>query len=93
MSQRSSKFGSVVAIAGLALLGGCGSQTIRSGESLSDIRSNPTPEISTLYQTPNDVSNRTTLTVDQNLSMFAQDFGRFWLYERPSRLTPEPVGH
>lgn len=90
--KRVSQIG-VSAILATAILGGCGSQTVRSGETISDVRANPTPEISTLYQTPDDVSNMLTLVNDQNLSMFAQDWGHLWLYDRPSRLTQEPVGH
>jgi hypothetical protein len=71
------------------LLAGCSSNTVASRDAA--VRSNPTPDLDTLYQRPIDVDNRVTLTVDENWRMFNEDMGRLWLTDRPSRLTPERV--
>jgi hypothetical protein len=70
-----------------AALAGCSN----SGPAGRDaaVRANLTPELRTLSQRPIDVDNRVTLVVDENLRMVNQDWGRFWLMDRPSRLTPE----
>lgn len=55
------------------------------------IRSNLTPELDTLYQRPDDMSNAMTIMADENGRMFWQDLGRVFYVDRPSRLTREPV--
>jgi type IV pilus biogenesis protein CpaD/CtpE len=72
-----------------ALLGGCASNTPSARHAA--VRDNPTPELDTLYQRPAEIDNRLTLTTDENLRMFVEDWGRVWLLDRPSRLTREPV--
>ncbi|QOJ00187.1 MAG: hypothetical protein HRU70_06680 [Phycisphaeraceae bacterium] len=75
-------------------LSGCGSNHTTSGESLTAIRLNPTPAEVTLTQTKDDIDNRVFgITNDQNLMMFWSDMGRVGLFERPSRLTPEPIAY
>ena len=66
-------------------LGGCS-----SGSSYSGIKSNLTPELSTLWQRPSDVDNALVLMDDENWRMFTQDLGRAFYTDRPSRLSPEP---
>lgn len=80
------------ALAGAAILSGCGSSNTASGRDAM-VRADPTPEADTLFQRHEDIDNRMTLTFDENWRMFTQDWGRFWLTDRPSRLTPEPVPH
>lgn len=78
------------AAAAAALLAGCGgNNTAASRDAM--VRSNPTPELDTLYQRPVDMDNRVTLVVDENWRMFNEDLGRFWLLDRPSRLARERV--
>jgi hypothetical protein len=55
------------------------------------IQGNLTPEVDTLYQRRVDMDNRIALTFDENLRMMNQDLGRFWLTDRPTRLTREPT--
>ncbi len=75
----------VVALAsGLAGACGCSSQ-------YDEVKSDPTPNLDTLYQRPEDVDNAMTVTFDENARMFWQDMGRLWLTDRPSRLTREPI--
>lgn len=76
----------VVATLGCGLLGaaGCSSQ-------YDEVKSDPTPNLDTLYQRPEDVDNAMVVTFDENDRMFWQDMGRFWLTDRPSRLTREPI--
>jgi hypothetical protein len=80
----------VSAAAAAALLAGCGgSNTAAARDAM--VRANPTPELDTLYQRPVDIDNRITLVEDENWRMFTEDLGRFWLFERPSRLTRERI--
>jgi hypothetical protein len=74
-----------------SLLAGCHSSGDTAAARDAQVRANPTPELDTLYQRPIDIDNRLTLTFDENWRMFNQDWGRFWLTDRPSRLTPERV--
>jgi len=55
------------------------------------IRANLTPELDTLYQRPDDMNNAMTVMADENGRMFWQDLGRAFYWDRPSRLTREPV--
>ena len=69
---------------GLALLStGCSAN--------SDFRSNPTPELDTLSQRHEDIDNRLTITSDTNFRILNEDIGRFFLLDRPSRLSPRPM--
>jgi hypothetical protein len=76
----------LTAIAG-ATLAGC---TGGGPHNHHRIQGNLTPEVDTLYQRRVDMDNRIALTNDENLRMFNQDLGRFWLLDRPSRLSREP---
>jgi hypothetical protein len=75
--------------AGVASLGGCASDTAAARD--EQVRANLTPELHTLHQRPIDADNRVALTTDENLRMVNQDWGRFWLFDRPSRLTRERI--
>lgn len=55
------------------------------------IRADLTPELDTLYQRPDDMSNAFTVMLDENGRMIWQDLGRALYTDRPSRLTREPV--
>ncbi|QKK07033.1 MAG: hypothetical protein HND58_01885 [Planctomycetota bacterium] len=55
------------------------------------IRADLTPELDTLYQRPDDMSNAFTVMLDENGRMIWQDLGRVLYTDRPSRLTREPV--
>jgi hypothetical protein len=78
----------LAAIAGASLVG-CG--TGGAPHNHHRIQGNLTPEVDTLYQRRVDMDNRIALTNDENLRQFNQDLGRFWLLDRPSRLTREPT--
>lgn len=77
------------ALFGALCLGGCASNKL--DEKADELRSNPSPELDTMYQRQSDIKNAQTVTADENFRMLNQDLGRFWLLDRPSRLTPEPV--
>ncbi len=81
---------SLVLMLSAAALGGC-SFNVASRDQM--IRNNPTPELTTLYQRPVDVSNQTALTFNSNWRMFWQDLGRAAYWDRPSRMTREPIPH
>ena len=75
-------------LTGAGLLGGC---TSTGNARLDDVRSDPSPNVDSLYQRPEDIDNAMTVTLDENWRMFWQDMGRVWLLDRPSRLSPEPM--
>ncbi|MCC6428054.1 MAG: hypothetical protein IT435_14690 [Phycisphaerales bacterium] len=78
----------LASMAALSLLvGGCGHQDY-SYEAAAEIRDNATPELDTLHQRRVDMDNTIAVTMDENGRMFNEDMGRFWLLDRPSRLSP-----
>jgi len=58
--------------------------------STTAFRNDPTPDIRTHKQTEDDVLNQLTVTADTNFRLLNDDMGRFWLSDRPSRLTRGP---
>ena len=68
-------------------VGGCSSGNSRYDE----VKSDPSPNIDTLYQRPVDVDNAVIVTFDEDGRMFWQDLGRAFYWDRPSRLTREPI--
>lgn len=55
------------------------------------VRADPTPELLTLYERPSDVANNLAIMSNENVRMFWEDWGRALYWDRPSRLTPEPM--
>ncbi len=81
----------MLAVVGAAVVaGGCSSNS-KSEELAREYQWNPSPELDTLHQRSIDIENRMSITTDENLRMFTSDWGRFWLLDRQSRLTPMPV--
>lgn len=78
-------------IAAIALVGasmlGCNAQQSRT----VSYRQKPSPELDTLSRRHDDIDNRLTVTNDTNLRMLNEDIGRFFLLDRPSRLSPTRV--
>jgi len=68
-------------------LSGC---TTHSAQ-MSDIRMNPSPGLVTMHERRVDVWNSYTVQTDENLRMMVSDFNRFWLLDKPSRLSPDPM--
>lgn len=81
--------------AGLALaavfvsLTACGS-TPRTRKQLAEIRSNPTPEVFTLAETPDDLANDWALYKNSMKRMFWEDVRRALYIDSASNLTPYP---
>ncbi len=75
------------ALAGLVMLSGCADSYSRR----QLVRVDPSPAMETLSERDADINNNLTVTVDENWRMMKSDFGRFWLMDRPSRLTREPM--
>ncbi len=90
-SLRRSSLVAAAALAG-ALLTACSSQDY-SYSAAEDIRGNVTPDLQTLSQRHVDVDNSLAVTLDTNGRLINEDLGRFWLLDRPSRLTPTPMPH
>ena len=81
------KYLGMVSLGGVIALGGCSST---SSDAMS-VRLEPSPELTTLYERPSDVYNNLAIMVDENERMFWEDLGRAFYWDRPSRLTPEPM--
>jgi hypothetical protein len=79
---------SVVALAGLV---GC--NTSPSAKRDAQVRSDLTPELQTLSQRPIDVDNTQAVVWDEDLRMANEDWDRFWLMDRPSRLSRWRMPH
>ena len=76
-----------LALGAAIIAGGCSSE----GDRYQAVKDDPTPNIDTLHQRPADVDNSIVVTFDENGRMFTQDLGRAFYWDRPSRLTREPV--
>ncbi|MCC7387964.1 MAG: hypothetical protein IT431_04260 [Phycisphaerales bacterium] len=77
---------------GVASLVGCNTASSQADHAQAErIRADLTPELDTLHQRPDDMSNAMTIMADENGRMFWQDMGRVFYTDRPSRLTREPV--
>lgn len=75
-----------------AALSGCTTAVSRADYAQAErIRADLTPELDTLHQRPDDMTNAITIMADENGRMFWQDLGRAFYWDRPSRLTREPV--
>ncbi|MEO0482783.1 MAG: hypothetical protein AAF138_04100 [Planctomycetota bacterium] len=55
------------------------------------IRYNLSPELYSTNKRPADVRNALAYQSNTNIRMLRADAGRFFMLDRPSRLTPEPV--
>lgn len=86
--KRLAKF--VLPLAALAVLAGCRT-TAKTGESLSDIQWNPTPGISDPALRFDDSASRMATSINDNMRKATDDWGRFWLVDRGSRLSPYPI--
>ncbi len=75
-----------VGVAGVLVAGGCSSNPEHQ-----DVIADPSPLVMTESLTGDGVLNQTTATIDENWRLFNSDWARFWLMDRPSRLTPAPV--
>lgn len=71
--------------AGAATLVGCGSSAQHAGSSDS-FRANPSPAMHGLGQRYDDRANRLARSLDTNFRAFHDDWDKFWLVDRPSRL-------
>ena len=79
----------VSACAATALIAASGCETSR----YQSIKDDATPNLDTLYERPEDIDNAVVTTFDENGRMFWQDLGRAMYWDRPSRLTREPIPH
>lgn len=86
MSTRQTVVRSTLALSALALLSAAGGCSVGA-----DVEDGLTPELMTLSERPVDVGNTAKITFNENWRMYHSDWQRFWLLDRPSRLTPESV--
>lgn len=84
-TTRSRQF-ALAACVGVIALAGCSGKRDR----LAEFRENPTPELVTMNQRPDDVRNLSALIRNEQKRMLVRDWRYLWLLDRPTRLTPEP---
>ena len=77
----------IAAVTGVLVATGCSSG---KRDRLAEFRSNPTPELVTMNQRPDDVRNVNALIRNEQKRMLVRDWRYMWMMDRPTRLTPEP---
>lgn len=75
------------AVATSAAAIGCSSQQTR----VAGYRANPSPSEDTAAQSHDAIDNSLTVNVDTNFRLMNEDIGRFFLLDRPSRLSPRSI--
>ena len=75
-----------LAIGAALTLGGCSSSENR----LAEFRDDPTPDLITMDERGDDVSNRSHLIKDESKRMLVRDWIYLWYLDRPTRLRPSP---
>lgn len=73
-------------VAGALVATGCSAKRDR----LAEFRANPTPELVTMNQRPDDVRNLSALIHNEQKRMLVRDWRYLWLLDRPTRLSPAP---
>ncbi len=92
MARRISRKSSFLFLSAAALLlGACHSDNIQPGESIYAIRNNPAPGLANEDMRDADINNQISETWNDNNRKDISDWGRFWLLDRPNRLTPYPT--
>jgi hypothetical protein len=76
----------VLSVSAFALLAGCA-----DGGRTSAYRLDPTPDLDRLGLEKDVEANNRALSQDTNLRSLNDDMARFWLYDRPSRLSPTGI--
>jgi hypothetical protein len=87
MSNR--RLATAATLIALCALTGCASTEME--EQRADILTNQTPGMATLNQRWEDNTNTISRVSNTNLHSALGDLNRFWLLDRPSRLTREPM--
>ena len=59
--------------------------------SFDAIKSNPTPNLTGMNERDVDVQRNLAVNANQTTRMFWSDFGRMWLADQPSPLSPYPT--
>ncbi|MEM8758457.1 MAG: hypothetical protein AAGF47_11835 [Planctomycetota bacterium] len=70
-----------------AMAVGCSSERNR----LAEFRDDPTPDLVTMHERPDDIRNRITLIRDEQSRMLYRDWLYLWYLDRPTRLSPNPT--
>ncbi|MDX2118720.1 MAG: hypothetical protein SFY96_11105 [Planctomycetota bacterium] len=82
---------SAAAFAATALVSGGCSSNPGPGETISDLRWNPTPEMWTMGRSKVQDSNDDVIAINGNLRQLNTDWKRLWLSDRPSIMTEYPL--
>ncbi len=79
-------------VVGLAVVALSGCTSSAPGAAAADeLRWDPSPEAYSLHQRYEDVQNEFAIMADENTRMLVQDWNRAFYWDRPSRLTREPI--
>ena len=54
---------------------------------------NPSPGVHNLSQMSHEINNDLIISMDTNARALSNDLGRFWMVDRPSRLTVQTMPH
>lgn len=76
------------ALALAALLGGCSATETQHAGDIAAIRKDPSPAMESLSGRKADKRNQRTVAWDTNTRQMHEDGARFFLSDKPSRLTP-----
>mgnify|MGYP000092793521 CR=1 FL=1 len=87
MKSSKARAATLIGLVALASLSAVGCETSR----YQQVKDDATPNLDTLYQRPEDIDNNIVTTFDENGRMLWQDLGRAFYWDRPSRLTREPI--
>lgn len=90
MRDRTARVCVAAGLGATALLALCASGCSKGGR-VDAYRLDPTPNVDTMSETPDEIANKTTATFDTNFRELNEDLGRLLYLDRPSRLTPKPV--
>lgn len=90
MNAHCPRIGSALAalLAGGLLVLGSAACSSTQDPAFSSVKSNLTPELMGVAETPDDIDRNMAVVGNQNLRMFWGDLGRVFLFDQPSMLSP-----
>ena len=65
-------------------------RVVKDYQALAELRDDPTPNLITMDERGDDVSNRFHLIKDESRRMLVRDWIYLWYLDRPTRLRPSP---
>ncbi len=87
--SRNAALSTLSAVALLALLGGC--KASPENTDFASIKGNLTPEMLGTSERPVETDLNWAMNANQDTRGMWDDVGRFWLTDRPTKLSPYPI--